>query len=111
MLRNSAGILCSDDFAIFGEERCSDALPDIAMNDASDAYATLGVPRTASASEIKRAFGTLSRHVHPDKSDNKEIAESAFREVRSAYDVLSDPMQRHIYDEHGSYFTTDYIIL
>ena len=65
-----------------------------------DYYEVLGVPRGASDDEIKRAFRTLARELHPDVSTAPD-AEVRFREVAEAYDVLSDRERRGIYDRFG----------
>ena len=66
----------------------------------SDYYELLGVSRTASDAEIKRAFRTLARELHPDVS-NAADASSRFRDVAEAYEVLSDPARRATYDRFG----------
>ncbi len=66
----------------------------------SDYYELLGVPRTASDAEIKRAFRTLARELHPDVSSAAD-AGSRFRDVAEAYEVLSDPARRATYDRFG----------
>ena len=66
----------------------------------ADLYATLGVNRDASQEEIKRAFRKLAMEYHPDRNQADE-AESRFKEISSAYDVLSDPERRTSYDRFG----------
>ena len=66
----------------------------------TDYYETLGVARSASAEEIKRAFRRLAMQFHPDR--NKEAsAEAKFKEINEAYEVLSDPDKRAAYDRFG----------
>lgn len=66
-----------------------------------DYYAVLGVPRTASAEEIKKAFRKLARQYHPDLAKDKKTAEAKFKELNEANEVLSDPVKRRKYDELG----------
>ena len=67
-----------------------------------DYYETLGVARTATAEEIKRAFRKLARIHHPDVAKDKVAGETKFKEVNEAYEVLSDPEKRRQYDELGA---------
>src|SRR5438034_452417 len=66
-----------------------------------DYYEVLGVPRTASEGEIKKAFRKLAREYHPDVAKNKKQAEEKFKELNEAYEVLGDPEKRKKYDELG----------
>jgi len=67
-----------------------------------DYYAILGVPRTASDADIKKAFRKLAREYHPDVAKDKKRAEEKFKEVNEAYEVLGDPAKRKRYDELGA---------
>src|SRR4051812_37560520 len=66
-----------------------------------DYYEILGVPRTASQGDIKKAFRKLAREYHPDVAKNKKQAEEKFKEINEAYEVLSDPAKRKKYDQLG----------
>src|SRR5256714_9208945 len=67
-----------------------------------DYYEVLGVPRSASDTDIKKAFRKLAREYHPDVAKNKKSAESKFKEINEAYEVLGDPAKRKKYDELGA---------
>ncbi|QXG77553.1 molecular chaperone DnaJ [Modestobacter sp. L9-4] len=64
-----------------------------------DYYAALGVAKDADAGAIKKAYRQLARELHPDKNPGNAAAETRFKEVSEAYDVLSDPKRRSEYDE------------
>eukprot|EP00698_Gefionella_okellyi_P002931 TRINITY_DN12777_c0_g1_i1.p1 TRINITY_DN12777_c0_g1~~TRINITY_DN12777_c0_g1_i1.p1 ORF type:complete len:346 (+),score=74.43 TRINITY_DN12777_c0_g1_i1:79-1116(+) len=67
-----------------------------------DYYAILGVEKSASEEELKKAYRKKALKWHPDRNpDNKEIAEKKFKEVAEAYDVLSDKQKRAVYDQYG----------
>lgn len=70
--------------------------------DYKDYYRILGVPKTASAKEIKSAFRRLAREYHPDVNKDKPNAEARFKEVNEAHEVLSDPEKRKKYDQLGA---------
>src|SRR5689334_11518503 len=67
-----------------------------------DYYKTLGVERNASDAQIKSAYRKLARKYHPDVNPNKKEAETRFKEINEAYQVLSDPEKRKKYDELGA---------
>ena len=66
-----------------------------------DYYQVLGVGRSASADQIKRAYRSLARKHHPDRNKNDATAVAKFKEVQEAYDVLSDAKKRQVYDQFG----------
>ncbi len=67
-----------------------------------DLYAVLGLKRSASPGEIKRAYRRLARKYHPDINPGDHAAEIRFRQIAEAYEVLSDPDRRHRYDQSGT---------
>ena len=67
-----------------------------------DYYAVLGVPRTASPTDIKKAFRKLARQHHPDTTKGDVASERRFKEINEANAVLSDPDKRALYDRLGS---------
>ena len=67
-----------------------------------DYYKTLGVAKTATASEIKKAYRKLAVKYHPDKTKDDKAAEEKFKEVTEAYEVLKDAEKRKKYDELGA---------
>ncbi len=69
----------------------------------NDYYSTLGVQRDAKASEIKKAYRRLARKSHPDVNPGDKSAEERFKRIQEAYDVLSDPRKRSMYDQYGFY--------
>ncbi|ESU28467.1 molecular chaperone DnaJ [Flavobacterium limnosediminis JC2902] len=69
-----------------------------------DYYAVLGVPKTATAEEIKKAYRKLARTYHPDVNPNKEEAAHKFKEVNEANEVLSDPEKRKKFDQYGEHW-------
>src|SRR5437773_1337741 len=66
-------------------------------------YETLGVPRTADAEEIRKAYRKLARKHHPDLNPGDKASEDRFKNVQEAYDILSDSKKRQMYDQFGFY--------
>ena len=67
-----------------------------------DYYEVLGVSKTATADEIKKAYRKLARKHHPDVNPGDKSAEDTFKEINEAYEVLSDAEKRKRYDQLGS---------
>ena len=65
---------------------------------AQDPYLELGVPRTASADELRRAFRKLAKQYHPDKNQGNKQAEERFKRVSAAFDLLGDEEKRKKFD-------------
>lgn len=66
-----------------------------------DYYSVLGVSRSASADEVKKAYRKLAMKFHPDKNPGDKEAEAKFKEASEAYEVLKDPNKRKMYDQFG----------
>ena len=67
----------------------------------NDLYATLGVSKSASFEEIKKAYRQMALKHHPDKNAGNKESEKKFKEISAAYEVLSDPNKRAAYDRMG----------
>jgi molecular chaperone DnaJ len=68
-----------------------------------DYYQTLGVGRDADVDEIRKAYRKLARKHHPDLNPGDKAAEDRFKKVQEAYDILSEPKKRQMYDQYGFY--------
>jgi curved DNA-binding protein len=66
-----------------------------------DPYEVLGVQKNASEDDIKKAYRKLARQYHPDRNPGDKKAESQFKEVQEAYDILNDPQKKAQYDQFG----------
>ena len=68
-----------------------------------DYYETLGVKRDASAEEIRKVYRKLARKYHPDLNPGDKASEDKFKRVQEAYDILSEPKKKKMYDQYGFY--------
>src|SRR6202790_685723 len=75
----------------------------MAATSKSDYYELLGVPKKASAKDIRTAFRKLARKYHPDLNPGDKASEEKFKQLQEAYDVLSDTKKRQMYDQYGFY--------
>jgi molecular chaperone DnaJ len=73
------------------------------MAQREDYYKTLGVKRGATQEEIRKAYRRLARKYHPDLNPGDKSSEEKFKQLSEAYDVLSDPKKREVYDKFGTY--------
>ncbi|MBL1208921.1 J domain-containing protein [Geminocystis sp. GBBB08] len=73
-------------------------------NDYKDYYSVLGVSKSATGDEIKKAFRKLAVKYHPDRNPNNKAAEEKFKEISEAYEVLGDTEKRQKYDQFGRYW-------
>lgn len=72
------------------------------MPKTSDPYEILGVSRSASQDDIKRAYRRLAKEFHPDRNPGNKAAEQRFKEIQAAYEVLGDPQRRAQFDRFGA---------
>ena len=77
----------------------------MAANDFKDYYKILGITKSASSNDIKKAYRRLARKYHPDLNQGNKQAEARFKEVNEAQEVLSDPEKRRKYDRYGQYWS------
>src|SRR3954467_7120523 len=70
-----------------------------------DPYSVLGVSKTSSSEEIKKAYRKLAKKLHPDLNPNDKKAEERFKEVSSAFEIIGDPKKRALFDEFGEVST------
>src|SRR5579863_2466143 len=68
-----------------------------------DYYEVLGVPRDAKVDDIRKAYRKLARKHHPDLNPGDKAAEERFKKVQEAYDILSEPKKKQMYDQYGFY--------
>ena len=73
------------------------------MSPKHDYYETLHVAKAAAQDEIRKSYRKLARKYHPDLNPGDKAAEERFKLVQEAYDVLSDPKKRQMYDQYGFY--------
>ena len=66
-----------------------------------DFYETLGVAKSASADDLKRAYRKLAMQYHPDRNSGDKAAEQKFKDINEAYDILKDDQKRAAYDRFG----------
>jgi molecular chaperone DnaJ len=69
----------------------------------NDYYKVLGVSRTATADDIKKAYRRLARRHHPDVNPGDKDSEERFKQISEAFEILSDPKKREVYDRYGHY--------
>lgn len=69
---------------------------------AKDPYAILGIERSASQDDVKKAYRALSKEWHPDRHKGDKAAEEKFKEINQAYEILSDPEKRRMFDQFGA---------
>src|SRR5579872_1812103 len=78
------------------------------MPSTQDYYETLKVDRKASQDDIRKSYRKLARKYHPDLNPGDKAAEERFKKLQEAYDVLSEPKKRQMYDQQGFYSDTGF---
>ena len=73
------------------------------MAQREDYYKTLGVKRTATQDEVRKAYRRLARKYHPDVNPGDKSSEEKFKQLSEAYDIISDEKKREVYDKYGTY--------
>ena len=68
-----------------------------------DYYEVLGASKDASQQDLKKAYRRLAMKYHPDRNPDDQEAVTKFKEAKEAYEVLSDPTMKRIYDKYGEY--------
>ncbi|MEO5790343.1 DnaJ domain-containing protein, partial [Gelidibacter sp.] len=76
-----------------------------------DYYKVLGIDKSATTAEVKKAYRKLARKHHPDINPNDKTAEHKFKEINEANEVLSDPEKRKKYDKYGKDWQQGYSIM
>ena len=78
----------------------------MATTSKQDYYELLGVPRKAAQKDIRQAYRKLARKYHPDLNPGDKSSEEKFKQIQEAYDVLSEPKKKQMYDQVGFYSET-----
>lgn len=96
-------MICVCFVPVFAQETAEECeVPVQSVTPVKDYYSVLGVTTESNEDEIRRAYHKLALRYHPDKNP-EEDAEEKFKEIAEAYDVLTDPQKRNLYDRRGKY--------